>query len=449
MKKHLLIIIFFVSFNFLQAQNVGIGTTTPSATLEVKNPSKSTVKISSGDVQDTTRLIFSNRNEFIGSDMSITFLKEQGLYFSSSSLFPYNNSDSILFMTPSGYIGVNNLLPYERLDVRGRIRSDGGLINETGILEFGVGLNKQSDNGKIGLNVFGANNALSIVGGGVAPFGNDRRIKFWADSIAEFTGRGTFNGNVGIGVAPTAISLTLNSPNGGLLSLRNSNALSNGISSDIYFGGNNYTTGIIRTIGKSANNARMGFFTGYSFTGGANFLVERMTIANNGNIGINNNDPDAKLAVNGRTKLVQQTGDSAALEINGGLKVSGTNSFAFTLSALGNMLDQSLDPTTNSPIAKYVRIDHPLANNNPNAILMVTPINDAINMGVRYQTTSANTGYWHLRPSSFTRLVAFTATTLSAKPCDLLGCINVSPGGLISETLMYPSDKWNILIISR
>lgn len=435
--------------NMLFAQNVGIGTSTPTANLEVSNPQRSTIKISSSGPMDTSRLIFSNRSEFIGSDMFITYLQERGLLFSSKSLFPYNSSDSILFMTPSGYIGINNITPVERLDVKGNIRSDGGLINGSGTLEFGAGLDKQMDNGKIGLNVFGENNALSIVGGGLDFDGSDRRIKFWADSVAQFSGRGHFTGNVGIGTVPGSFGLTINSPNGSLLSLKNSNALNNGISSTVFFGGSNYTTGKIETIGTGNSSARMGFSTGYSFSGGIVYLQERLSIANNGNIGINNTNPDAQLVVNGSTRLIQGAGDSAALEINGALKVSGASSFAFTITASGNMLDQSLNPTTNNAIAKYVRIDHPLANNNPDAILMVTPVKDAFSMGVRYQATGSGTGYWHLNPSSFTRLVASVAYSLEAKPCDLLGCITVSPGGLVSETLMYPSDKWNIMVINR
>jgi hypothetical protein len=55
-------------------------------------------------------------------------------------------------------------------------------------LEFGKGLTKQEDNGKIAYNAFGEANTLSIVGGGVETDGSDRKIKLWANGGTELTG---------------------------------------------------------------------------------------------------------------------------------------------------------------------------------------------------------------------------------------------------------------------
>jgi len=358
------------------SQNIGIGTLVPMGNLEVKNPGLSAIKISSASNMDTTQLIFANRDEFIGTDMTLTFLHEQGLYFSSKSMFPYMNSDSILFMTPRGDIGINTRYPVERMDVNGRVRSNGMLINEYNLLELGAGLTKQEDNGKIGLNVFGEDNTLSIVGGGTDPNGNDRRIKFWADSAAVFTGRGSFAKNAGIGVNPTANMLAIAADHGSLLSLRNNNALNNGVLAGITFGGNNYTTGIIRTAGNSSSNARMAFLTGYSFTGGASNLVERLTIANNGNIGIKNTNPQA------------------ALDIGGSIRFSGANPAAFKITLKGIMMYNGTGPAAaiDSSDGEYVRIDHPMCNNDPNAILVVSPVTGK-SMRVIYDNAN---GYWYL-----------------------------------------------------
>jgi len=358
------------------AQHIGIGTITPTANLEVKSPGLSTIKISSAGNMDTTKLIFSNRDEFGGTDMSLTFLHEQGLFFSSKSLFPYLDSDSILFMTPGGYVGINTIYPTERLAVNGRIRTNGLLLNEYSLLELGAGLNKQEDNGKIGLNVFGDDHTLSIVGGGTALDGSDRRIKFWADSTVLFTGRGSFLKNVGIGVEPTANMLTIAANHGSLLSIRNTNALNAGVMAAISFGGNNYTTGIIRTVGNSTSNARMAFSTGYSFTGGASNLQENLTIANNGNIGIKNTNPQA------------------TLDITGSIRFSGTNPAAFKLTLKGNMMynGSGAAAVIDSANGDYVRIDHPMCNNDPNAMLVVSPVTGK-SMRVIYDDTN---GYWYL-----------------------------------------------------
>jgi hypothetical protein len=54
MKRHLYLLglLFFPCLT--EAQNVGIGTTAPTEKLEVKNPLRSTLKISAGSLADTT-----------------------------------------------------------------------------------------------------------------------------------------------------------------------------------------------------------------------------------------------------------------------------------------------------------------------------------------------------------------------------------------------------------
>ena len=418
------------------AQNIGIITLTPSRNLEIRNPGLSSIKISSHSVFDTTKLIFSNQNESSGSEMHIGFYQEQGLLFSSKSLSPFssNQSDSILFMTPRGYIGVNNIYPVERLDVNGRIRPNGLLLNEYSMLELGAGLNKQEDNGKIGLNVFGEDNTLSIVGGGTALDGSDRTIKFWADSQAVFTGRGSFLKNAGIGMAPTGNMLTIAANHGSLLSLRNSNALDADVTAAIAFGGNNYTTGIIRTIGNRPSNARMAFHTGYSFTGGASNLQERLTIANNGNVGVKNPDPQA------------------TLDIGGNIRFSGSNPAAFRITLRGTMMFNGTGPSAviDSVNGKFVKIDHPLCNNDPKAIIIVRPLGlTALTMACRYD---ASDGFWYLTPDLPYK---YNTRPANYQYCegDTNYCINNIHQKFLfiitTEVLNKDEDKWNLLVLKN
>ena len=431
MKKNYVITILALTISLsANAQNIGIGTLTPTANLEVKNPGLSSIKISSASSMDTTKLIFSNRDEFIGTDLSISFIQEQGLVFSSKSMFPYLNSDSILFMTPGGFTGINTLFPAERLDVNGRIRSNGLLLNEYSMLELGAGLNKQEDNGKIGLNVFGEDNTLSIIGGGTDADGSDRSIKFWADSQATFTGRVSFLKNAGIGIAPTGNMLTIGANHGALLSLRNSNALATGVTAAIGFGGNNYTTGIIRTIGNSPSNARMAFSTGYSFTGGASFLQERLTIANNGNTGVNNTNPQS------------------TLDIGGNIRFSGPNPAAFSITLKGNMMYNGTGPSAEIDSANggLVRIDHPMCNNDPNAMLIVSPVTGK-SMRVIYDDFS---GYWYL-VNDFPYWVQ-GSQGVNYLTCDGT-CINSPTEKFIivnsSFILNKDIDSWNLFIVKK
>jgi hypothetical protein len=94
--------------------------------------------------------------------------------------------------------------------------------------------------------------------------------------------------------------------------LNNPNALNTGVSNNISFGGSNYTTGFISTIGTSNSAARMAFYTGYSFTGGASSMQERLTISNTGNVGIANTNPTQKLEVNGKIKIADDANTAVA-----------------------------------------------------------------------------------------------------------------------------------------
>jgi hypothetical protein len=72
-------------------------------------------------------------------------------------------------------------------------------ITNSNWLEFGKGLTKQEDNGKIAYNAFGEANTLSIVGGGIANDGSDRKIKMWANGGTIFNGGASFDKSVNIG----------------------------------------------------------------------------------------------------------------------------------------------------------------------------------------------------------------------------------------------------------
>jgi len=102
------------------AQNVGIGTVTPSQKLEVRNALRSTVKISSASFTDTSELQLSNRNlSNQGTDFSLKNIREDGLYISSASDLPQNSSANSLVIKPYGFIGINDPAPSARLTIAG------------------------------------------------------------------------------------------------------------------------------------------------------------------------------------------------------------------------------------------------------------------------------------------------------------------------------------------
>jgi hypothetical protein len=283
----------------------------------------------------------------------------------------------IAFKASSQNVGIGTTSPLDKLEVNGKVRSNGLLITNSNVIELGVGITKQTDNGKIAYNEFGEANTLSLVGGGIAADGSDRRIKFWANGSSEFTGGARFAGSVGIGTAAGFTQLTVMAGSAATLSLQNSNALNTGITTGVYFGGSNYTTAAIQSIGNSSNSARLAFFTGYSFGGGTNNQVERLTISNAGLVGIN------------------QTLPAATLDVGGSIRFSGSDPAAFVLTAqVGvNMYNSSFLLASNDLASRYIRIDHPHSNNNPTAIILSTAIDDAVPVNCTYNTGD---GYWYL-----------------------------------------------------
>jgi hypothetical protein len=127
-KMYSLLSILFFAVNVL-AQNVGVGTTTPTSNFEVKKAIKSTVKISSANYFDTSQLIFSNRNAAnAGTDMLISSNEEYGLRISSKSDFSSQTKDTIVQITPQGNVGIRNAIPQYPLDVKGDINTTGLML---------------------------------------------------------------------------------------------------------------------------------------------------------------------------------------------------------------------------------------------------------------------------------------------------------------------------------
>lgn len=110
------------------------------------------------------------------------------------------------------------------------------------------------------------------------------------------------SGNFGVGTTSPNMKLHISSlSDTALLQLDNTSALANGKNVGAYFKTGTWYTGAIKTIGTGTNVARMGFYT-FAATD-QNDLMERMTILDNGNVGVGTNNPSAKLEVAGTVKI--------------------------------------------------------------------------------------------------------------------------------------------------
>ena len=238
----------------------------------------------------------------------------------------------------------------------------------------------------------------------------------------------TGTGHVGIGTAMPNAKLHAVSTTQDLMQLENSTVLGAGQNTRMLFKTGNYYTGGVGTTGIAAGASRLSFFSGVAITPAS--LTEKMSILHGGNVGINKTNPVARLDVAGKIKATAQYGEDAALELTGAIKVVGSNQAAFVLTATVNNISSQ---------GQIITIDHPHANNDPNALLFVT--------GRAHQDFSllynANSGRWYLYTN---HKESNGYINLNYKDCNSV-CkdytIEMKPEPLYFST----GDKFNVLII--
>ncbi len=195
----------------------------------------------------------------------------------------------------------------------------GGTINPNGVWTLLVYDNAINDAGTL--------NGWSISFNGPESFATSEQSGY----VPRFLGGGLkasalyqdFYNNIGVGAAEDAFDARLNavSSSARLLQLENSTALSTTSKVDLSFKNGLYYTGIIRARGTANNAGALGFYTGAG-VGNSNALTERLTILNNGNVGIGDTDPSYKLDVNG-TIHSSGTVSAPALSVTSGSPAAG------------------------------------------------------------------------------------------------------------------------------
>lgn len=154
--------------------------------------------------------------------------------------------------------------------------------------------------------------------------------------------------NVGVGNTSPGMKLHVSSPaDTALLLLDNNAALANNKNAGLYFKTGNYFTGALKAIGTGVNVARLAFFTFADIN--QNQLRERMSILDNGNVGIGTTAPNALLEVNGSFRLVngsQGAGRLLTSDANGTATWVGPVAFAAYKTTTSNTTVNALASAT-------------------------------------------------------------------------------------------------------
>jgi hypothetical protein len=173
------------------------------------------------------------------------------------------------------------------------------------------------------------------------------------------------------------------------------------------------------------NNVPMHFAT--------NNATAQMTLTTAGRLGIGTTAPASRLDVKGKIIATQQSGEDAALEINGNLKVTGLNPAAYVVTAAQQ---------------DEIVLDHPAANGHPNALIFVTHqlvSGDYFNgsFSVKYNTSIQK---WIIKPTG--GHVNMIHEEIAFRACDG-SCIDYIQAPSMSDNYLPIGTKFNVLIIAN
>lgn len=301
--KYLLTIAFVTCGSGIFAQNVGIGTTTPNANaiLELNSPNKAFLMPRVSDVNmnamasPATGMMLYNTN--LGRAYMYVGTWKQMMLEGDPFSLPYSGAGS----SGAALFGIAQTDPSGTAGAIFGNNTQGG---------YGVQGNSVSGNGIVGVSNTGTGGRFSSTSG---------RALIAAGSVWLNNGGGkTMIGNQS---APFMQLHVSNATDSTLLQLDNNTALANGTNVGLYLKNGDWFTGAVKTTGTGTSTARLSFWTfANTVTSG---LKERMSITDNGNVGINTTTPASLLDVNGAGHFSANVDIDGTVTINGGSPGAG------------------------------------------------------------------------------------------------------------------------------
>ena len=327
--------------------NLGIGTTTPGAKLEVSG--SAIIRKSGAAIAHTDTDLLVTDATAGGSTAQIQILSGNAassmLYFSDTDSYSQGgiqylhyldsmnfrvNASTAMSINSSRNVGIGTTSPTQKLDVAGSIRTNANLYvynsdlsrqalrvnaeatTNTGILKLSNGSNwgllmrGESNSPYIG-SYFNGN--LSITG-----FEDSTGTTTSAIKLAQFVFGGTGGGS---GYLNLNGDLRVNTNK--KIKFQYANSQENGIE---WIAGSKISAAITPVDTANFSRAGLGFFTG-DFSDGTTNADERMRITRAGNVGIGTTSPSEKLEVSGNIKLTSSS--NAIRDFNGNTLLRNTS----------------------------------------------------------------------------------------------------------------------------
>jgi hypothetical protein len=183
---------------------------------------------------------------------------------------------AILQKSASQNIGIGTTNPADPLTVR-----------STG----GFGISQETFDKVVRLGFF-----TSTTDGAILQTHTNHDLKFATNNNSAQMVLQKATGNVGIGTDNPVANLHLKGSGSERLRIENQLSLANNVTNAIFFRTGNFFTASIKSIGTGSNAARLGFYTGAQSA--ADEMSERLSIADNGNLGIGTVTPQHPLTFN-------------------------------------------------------------------------------------------------------------------------------------------------------
>jgi hypothetical protein len=456
MQKYFLFITFFLSTILnLNAQNVGIGIATPnaSAALDVSSNSKGLL---------IPRVTSTQRNAIVNparglllydSTIKSLFIHDGILWkdiAAGSSKWALAGND--ISNTNSGNVGIGMAATSAKLALAGTLAMYSGTTNTATIEPNGNNLTLNTIfgaplplPGTIAGNLILQYSPFTSFPAGKVGIGNntpEQKLHISGNAIMDganpfFTLRNGITGTqkATMQLSGTNLLLGTDAGNDGEVQLKQNGQIK--FSVDVF--GNivqNNTSpyftiqngGVNKAyLNVSGNEFGIGTYSGNT-TGKINFVTNGSTkavIDAAGNYGIGTFTPSFKLDVAGTDRIEAPSG-SNALELKGPLKVGGSNPTAFKIVATST--------------GRSIIIDNPICNNDPNALIFITPLQPFQTVYVEYNTTLLK---WEI-------VLSFGIYPRPFTTCFTL-CTGGQPVGLLEPADLYinPGDAFNVLVIKQ